>query len=337
MKKSSPAVSVIIPLYNAEKYLGVCLESLLIQTLTDFEIIVVDDCSTDASPAVAESYLERFGGRLKIVTLEKNTGSGAVPRNVGLDLSRGKYVCFVDDDDLLVDTALEELYVAAEEYRADVVYAEGIWRCEDEEPLPTDLFEEPWDSDLKISEPTLAPDDFAERVKSFVDFKVRWPPWGKLLRREFLIDNKIKFLPLTIVEDGIWTFELLCLAKRWLRVPTPFYIYRAHEMSLTRRDRSPEQLLQFWTNPLITGVDYMNDFMRRFDFLNNHPTYSVRVLNVLANECFQFMTDAYKKLSPREVFEVFLREFKDDKEHAALIAYLMFITNTYRQEITALT
>ena len=58
-------VSVIIPVYNAEKYLGVCLESLLIQTLTDFEVIVVDDCSTDNSVAVAESYLEKFGGRLK--------------------------------------------------------------------------------------------------------------------------------------------------------------------------------------------------------------------------------------------------------------------------------
>ena len=89
-------VSVIVPVYNAEKYLGVCLESLLIQTLTDFEVIVVDDCSTDASNTVAESYLERFGGRLKIVTLPENTGSGAVPRNVGLGLAGGEYVYFID-------------------------------------------------------------------------------------------------------------------------------------------------------------------------------------------------------------------------------------------------
>ena len=64
-------VSVIIPMFNAEKYLAVCLESLLIQTLQDFEVIVVDDCSTDNSVAIAENYLEKFGGRLKIIALKK--------------------------------------------------------------------------------------------------------------------------------------------------------------------------------------------------------------------------------------------------------------------------
>ena len=109
MNKNFPKVSVIIPMYNAEKYLGVCLESLLIQTCADFEVIVVDDCSTDSSIAIAESYLEKFGDRLKIVELPANTGSGAVPRNVGLEIASGKYVYFVDNDDLLIDTALETL------------------------------------------------------------------------------------------------------------------------------------------------------------------------------------------------------------------------------------
>ena len=85
-------VSVIIPLYNAEKYIGVCLDSLLIQTLKDFELLIVDDCSTDSSPDIAESYLERFDGRLKIVTLPQNTGNASIPRNVELNLSCGKYV-----------------------------------------------------------------------------------------------------------------------------------------------------------------------------------------------------------------------------------------------------
>ena len=73
MKKISPEISVIIPLYNAEKYFAVCLESLAIQTFTDFEVIVVDDCSTDSSLAIAESYLEHFGERLKIIALPRRT------------------------------------------------------------------------------------------------------------------------------------------------------------------------------------------------------------------------------------------------------------------------
>ncbi len=325
-------VSVIIPVFNAEKYLGVCLESILIQTLKDYEVIVVDDCSTDASPVIAENYLKKFGGRLKIFSTEKNTGSGAVPRNIGLEFSRGKYVCFVDNDDLLIDTALEELYDFAEEYRADVVYAEALLMC-NEEIIPKTFENAFWDSALTVEEPTFESENFASRVQKFIEIKVRWSPWGKFLRRQFLLDNKIKFLPLTIVEDGIWTFELLCLAKNFLRVPTPFYVYRSNEISVTRRKRSPKKLLKFWTNPLITGLDYLDNFMNRFEFFNQHPSYKVQVLNVLANECFQFMREAFKKLEPREIYEIFRGEFKDDKEHSALIAYLLFIANTYRNEL----
>ena len=129
MNENFPKVSVIIPVYNVEKYLAVCLESLLIQTFTDFEVIVVDDCSTDNSLAIAESYLERFGGRLKIFSLEENTGSGAVPRNVGLEVASGKYVYFVDDDDLLIDIALDTLFNYTEEYQAQVVYMEKFFSC----------------------------------------------------------------------------------------------------------------------------------------------------------------------------------------------------------------
>ena len=119
--KNSPKVSVIVPVFNAEKFLGACLESVLIQTLEDFEVLVADDCSTDSSRQIAESFLEKFDGRLKIISLEKNFGS-AVPRNEGLRFSRGEYIFFMDADDLIVDNALEELFNAAEKFSADVVY-----------------------------------------------------------------------------------------------------------------------------------------------------------------------------------------------------------------------
>ncbi|MBQ7454700.1 MAG: glycosyltransferase [Selenomonadaceae bacterium] len=129
-------ISVIVPVYNAEKFLPVCLESLAIQTLTDFEVIVVDDCSTDSSVAIAESFAEKFGGRLKIISLEKNTGSGSVPRNVGLEHALGEYVYFVDNDDLIIDDALETLYNFAQEYNADVVFMEKFFLCDEEPTLP---------------------------------------------------------------------------------------------------------------------------------------------------------------------------------------------------------
>ena len=85
-------VSVIIPMFNEEKYIGECLESILAQTFKDFELIVVNDCSTDSSVEVVESYAEKFGGRLKLFSTEKNSGSGAVPRNKGLNFSCGEYI-----------------------------------------------------------------------------------------------------------------------------------------------------------------------------------------------------------------------------------------------------
>ena len=122
--KEIPAISVVIPMYNVEKYIGDCLDSLLNQTFQNFEVIVVDDCSTDNSRAVVESYAEKFGGRLILTKTKTNTGSAGFPRNKGIELSRGKYFFFLDADDLIITTALAELYELAEHYQADVIHSE---------------------------------------------------------------------------------------------------------------------------------------------------------------------------------------------------------------------
>ena len=114
---NSPAVSVIIPMYNAENYISDCLDSILNQTFKDFEVIVVNDCSLDNSGAIAESYLEKFGGRLKIYDNKKNLGAGST-RNKGLTLSRGDYIFFIDSDDFITPTALEEMILLMKNYNA---------------------------------------------------------------------------------------------------------------------------------------------------------------------------------------------------------------------------
>ena len=123
MTEKNPAVSVIVALYNAEKYIGECLTSLANQTLKNFEIIVVDDCSTDNSRAVVENFFAKFGDRLKLAKLNKNSGRPGIPRNFALEAAHGKYVYFLDADDLLTATTLEELHTAAEKFNADVVHA----------------------------------------------------------------------------------------------------------------------------------------------------------------------------------------------------------------------
>ncbi len=327
-------VSVIIPLYNDEKYLAVCLESLLIQTFTDFEVIVVDDCSTDSSLAIVESYLEKFGGRLKVFSLEENTGSGAVPRNIGLEIASGKYVYFMDSDDLMIDNALETLYNFAEEYQAEVVYMERGFTC-GAELVPQNLTEVFWNPPRFTSEkPILESENLSERVEKFLKLAIGMPPWEKFLRRDFLIENRIKFPAIKISEDIIWTFKLLCKAKNFLRLPTALYIQRENFSSMTRQNRSLEQELLFWTNPLLRGVDCLNDFMNEIIFFKMNAPIKFAVLNFFAKIQFDFMAETFKSLEPQEAYEIILREFsKVGTSQPALIAYLLVMNNLFRNEL----
>ena len=335
MENFSPAISVIVPMYNAEKYLSVCLESILAQTFTDFELLVVDDCSTDSSLAVAESYLERFGGRLKIISLSQNTGSGAVPRNVGLDLSQGKYVYFVDADDLILDDALETLYDYAETFQAEIVYSEQGFHC-GEEPVPAELIAVSWNPPQFISAaPNLEPADISVRIKKIFAKATAVTTCTKFLRRDFLVDNDIKFPDIRPSEDIVWTFKLICLAKKILRVPNPFYVYRMNGDSVTRRKRTPQDEIKFWLNPLMSGLDCLNEFMNDLEFFQTHTDYQFAVLNFFAKIQLDFMAEAFKSLEYQEVYKIFYKEFsKSNGNYSALISYLLVMTNLYRNEPT---
>ena len=336
MNENFPKVSVIIPLYNAEKYLSACLESILIQTFQDYEVIVVDDCSTDSSVAVAESYAERFGGRLKIFSLEENTGSGAVPRNVGLEYASGEYVYFMDADDLLIDNALETLCNYAEEYRAEVVCVSRYFSS-GKEMDPENIVLEKFGPDFIPDEEFLEPYDLAERVKKIIRRSYIWAPWGKLLRRDFLIDNNIKFPPMTISEDVIWTTQVICLAKRFLRIPTPLYIYRDNDSSVMRLLRTPEQLIIFRTSPLINGLEYLDEFMRGQKFFQENPFVQLEVLEFFTNMNLGVMREAIKYLEPNEIYEIIFREFnKAGSTQPALIAYSLVMNVIYKNALSKL-
>ncbi|MBQ3450902.1 MAG: glycosyltransferase [Selenomonadaceae bacterium] len=317
-------ISVIIPMYNAEKFLGVCLDSLLIQTLTDFEVLVVDDCSTDNSVAIAENYLEKFGGRLKIISLPENTGGGGIPRNVGLDFARGKYVCFLDSDDLLVDNALETLYTLAEKFHADATYMERGFTCDAEPVIPKKFNYGQWRQNLTDTEPTLETENIFVRVEKFITRQYKWPSWLKFSRRKFLLDNEIKFPDMKMAEDGIFSFKLICLAKNFLFVPPPLYVQRLNNNSVTRAEKSPEQDLIFRAKTLLRGADCLEEFMSRFEFFKQNPALRLRVIIFFLNVQLEEMERSLKALTPGEVYEIFWREFsKAGSLQPALISYLL--------------
>ena len=323
-------VSVIIPMYNAEKYLAACLESLLMQTLADFEVIVVDDCSTDNSCAIAESYLEKFGGRLKIISLPTNTGNASVPRNEGLRFSRGEYIYFMDNDDFLINTALETLYNFAEEYRADVVYMEQGFICE-EEGFSKNLIKVFWTPpEFALNKIVMESSDIAERLEIFLRKGYSVTPWTKFLRRDFLIANKINFPHVKISEDVLWSFKVSCLAKNFLRVSNPLYVWRSVENSLSRVKREPADEIKFWLDPLIKGLDYLDEFMDELKIFSQNPNYRFEVTNFFVKMQVARMLGVLKNLNRYELYEIIHREF--DGKHAALIANLFIVMNFYRDK-----
>ena len=112
-------VSVIIPVYNVERYIEMCLSSLVEQTLEDIELIIINDGSPDNSQAIIDRYMEQYPGMIKCIVREN--GGQATARNEGIEIARGEYLAFVDSDDYVEVTMMEKLYSRAKETGADIV------------------------------------------------------------------------------------------------------------------------------------------------------------------------------------------------------------------------
>ena len=119
MVENKMKVSVIVPVYNVEKYIDKCLESLVNQTLADIEIIVVNDGSPDNSQLIVDEYVKKYPKKIRSF-IKENGGQGSA-RNLGLEYSRGEYISFVDSDDWLEDEALEKMYYKAKKEDSDIV------------------------------------------------------------------------------------------------------------------------------------------------------------------------------------------------------------------------
>lgn len=128
-----PKISVIVPVYNAEKYLPECVESVLHQTLSDLELILVDDGSTDGSPALCDAYA---GQDRRVRVIHKQNGGVSTARNAGLDVATGSYIAFVDSDDYIAPDMYEKLLAKAVEYTCDVVMCD----CMKEHPDHSELY-----------------------------------------------------------------------------------------------------------------------------------------------------------------------------------------------------
>lgn len=178
-------VSVIVPVYNQEKYIGRCIDSILSQTISDFELILIDDGSKDKSLDILRKY-EKKDKRIKVIN-QKNMGV-AKTRNNGIEIAQGEFIAFVDNDDYLDNTYLEEFLSVSVD--ADIVVG-GYKRVSEDKVL----------YEKKIT------------TNSWAKYE-NVAPWGKIIRTSFLKKNKIKFFSYSIGEDIIFNMDLYTLTDK---------------------------------------------------------------------------------------------------------------------------
>ena len=200
-----PKVSVIIPCYNAEKYLRQCLDSVAGQTLREIEIICVDDGSSDTTMDILREFGEK-DERFKIITQE-NAGAGAA-RNNGLRQAAGEYLSFLDADDFFEWDMLEKAFAAAEKEQADfVVYNSDQYHMDKARFAQT-----PWV--LRAKEiPPYMPFTYRQLTGNVFKTFVGWA-WDKLYRRSFVLEHDLWFQEQRTTNDMLFVFSALVLAKR---------------------------------------------------------------------------------------------------------------------------
>ena len=199
----NPTISVLVPICNVERYLEQCLESLVTQTFSDFEVLCINDGSTDGSREIIQRYLDT-DERFRVID-KPNSGYGA-SMNLGLDNATGIYVAILESDDFFEPDALEKLHSAAVANNSDVVKADfwRYWSTPEERREPFHIV------DASQMGRTLRPlDDIA--------IFFRKPSiWSALYRRDFLVDNGIRFLetPGASYQDAGFNFKAWASARR---------------------------------------------------------------------------------------------------------------------------
>jgi len=213
------AISLVIPVYNIEKYLEECLDSLINQTFKDFEVICVNDGSKDSSLEILNEYAQK-DIRFKVISQE-NGGSGSA-RNNGLNHAQGKYVQFLDGDDYFEPEMLEKLYNLAEKHQADIAVCSSR-KVDDEgnitetrnpnSPLNLNLI--PFNKPFNYTD---FPDDIFTLTGT--------APWNKLYLREMLVKNNLGFPKLTGPDDLCFVHSAIVCAEKIVAIDDEFINYR---------------------------------------------------------------------------------------------------------------
>ncbi len=212
-----PFLSIIMPVYNAEKYLEPAVQSVLRQTDADLELICVNDCSADGSRALLEK-LSADEPRLRVIDAPENLGAGRA-RNLGLDAAQGTYVGFMDADDLLLPGILAEAAAAARRDDADEV----VWGLTEIHTAPDGATEK--EIEILPDGGTYEGDALPAAVARLEAKTLFGYQWNSVYRAEILRENGIRFSPAVLYEDFFFNLDFIRHARRLTALPVSGYHY----------------------------------------------------------------------------------------------------------------
>mgnify|MGYP000910018139 FL=1 len=241
-----PMVSIIVPIYNAEQYLRRCVDSILNQEYTDYELLLVNDGSTDASGDICEEYRDRDP---RVIVIQKENTGVSDSRNRALDRARGKYLQFLDSDDWITPDATRLFVRAAEEYGCDMVISD-FYRVVGERLSPKGDIEE---------EGVLTREEFAAHMmENPADFYYG-VLWNKLYRRDIVEEHKLRMdTDISWCEDFMFNLEYIRYAKVFYALHAPIYYYVKRKGSLASQGINISKTVKMKLNVF----EYYNNFYK---------------------------------------------------------------------------
>ena len=228
------------------------------------------------------------------------------------------------------------MYDAAEQTHADVIHAEKFLTVKggrEKIDKNSKLVLTHWEKGSLVNKITFETDDIEERVKLFCQRRLFWNIWNKLFRREFIVENYIEFPKIPMVDDLIFCFYCVCLAKKYVRIPNVFNIYRnRNDSAIRKKPDSIKEYIHMWLSILIKGVNFLDEFMTSNDLFIKNPQLKNTVLDFYIQGNFDDrMKPVYLKNPPHVIDEILIEAFSSMPGiNPVMIAYLFTNINIYK-------
>lgn len=275
-------LSVVVPIYNVEKYLTQCIESLIPNLFNGCEVVLVNDGSTDGSLQICEKYRQRYPNVIRIVNKENGGLSDA--RNAGTEVAAGKYIYYIDSDDWIAPCALEKLYNFAIINNCEVVQG-GFYYTFENRLVYDDRWVKDSDSPFVLSQEEAA----SELVKNHY---IKNFAWGKLYKASLI--KGLKFPKGKFFEDVCWQMQVTSRIKHYGVLPEPLYYYRQRESGISG---------QF----SIRNLDFLTEYENRLKVIKTHfPNYYQKSVDIFHAHAISFYENALKSGNP-ELQDVFTK------------------------------